>query len=529
MKSLILPLVLVWLSAASVRSQCVVDKIIPLDVLNGDHFGWSLDANGDVLAVGSQQGGIGSLGRAWMLRREGDTWLHVQTIDAGPGEFNWFAHSVATSGDVLVAGHPFGADGAGVPVGKVWVYRRTQPDVWMFEQILQPDDLAFDDSFGWAVAIDGDRIVVGAIGHECVASCEGAAWVYDFDGLSWQLTQKLPGPALGQGAGAGYSVAVDGDVLVVGQPFASVGGVEFAGAALVYRLAQGTWTLEAVLRDPDATFGSSMGEVVALDGELLVVGSPNADGAAFATGRVLVYRYNGVKWVLEASLVGEETAQRLGSAVAVEGDFVAVGDLGDTTFGFSNGASYLYQHIGGGEWVLTRKLLADDAVEGDLFGYDLDLDSARLYASERNDDDFGFDTGAVFVYDHLPAGPEIVTAGQHLEGAAGWPCLSGASTLLRDAPLDLFLDRAAPQTTTTLVVGLTTLMVSFKGGVFVPSPDVLVTGLPTDAAGGWELASTWPAGVPGGTVLAAQAWIVDAAGPKGLAASNGVLLAVPGR
>ena len=52
-------------------------------------------------------------------------------------------------------------------------------------------------------------------------------------------------------------------------------------------------------------------------------------------------------------------------------------------------------------------------------------------------------------------------------------------------------------------------------------------GLAVSGAGTLTLASTWPAGIPSGTVGWAQMWIADAAGEQGLAASNGLGLVVP--
>jgi hypothetical protein len=59
-------------------------------------------------------------------------------------------------------------------------------------------------------------------------------------------------------------------------------------------------------------------------------------------------------------------------------------------------------------------------------------------------------------------------------------------------------------------------------GLLVPQPDVVLGGLPIDAAGVHELDLTWPAGVPRGITPWFQHWIPDPAGPAGFAASNGL-------
>ncbi len=108
-----------------------------------------------------------------------------------------------------------------------------------------------------------------------------------------------------------------------------------------------------------------------------------------------------------------------------------------------------------------------------------------------------------------------------LAGSDGVPELSGTGTLAVGTPVSFTLEHALPASTTSLVVGLAAAYVPFKGGTLVPNPDVLVLGLPT-GSGTLVLPGTWPSGLPSGLQLYFQHWIVDPAGPKGLAASNGL-------
>jgi outer membrane protein assembly factor BamB len=107
------------------------------------------------------------------------------------------------------------------------------------------------------------------------------------------------------------------------------------------------------------------------------------------------------------------------------------------------------------------------------------------------------------------------------------PEFSGEGTLLPGSPITVTLAEAAPFAATFEIVGLASLKVPFKGGTLWPQPSLIVGPLVTDAQGGLELAATWPAGVPSGTQLWLQEWIVDAGGPQGWAASNGLRATVP--
>jgi hypothetical protein len=107
-----------------------------------------------------------------------------------------------------------------------------------------------------------------------------------------------------------------------------------------------------------------------------------------------------------------------------------------------------------------------------------------------------------------------------LAGSAGTPSLEGHGLLKADGPFSVELSSAAPLQGVALVVGFGQLNVPFKGGLLVPSVDALLLGLLSDVSGELSLASTWPAGVPDGFEFYLQAWITDAAGPHGFAASN---------
>jgi hypothetical protein len=72
-----------------------------------------------------------------------------------------------------------------------------------------------------------------------------------------------------------------------------------------------------------------------------------------------------------------------------------------------------------------------------------------------------------------------------------------------------------------LVVGLSELSAAFKQGVMIPHPDLLLA-KPMDGAGAAALLFTWPAGVTSGASFWSQWWTVDAGGPAGFAASNGL-------
>ncbi len=125
------------------------------------------------------------------------------------------------------------------------------------------------------------------------------------------------------------------------------------------------------------------------------------------------------------------------------------------------------------------------------------------------------------------AHPVFEYLGHSLDGTAGLSRLVGAGTLQPDSSLELLIDGATPLAPTVLVAGLAEVLLPFKGGVLVPSADLLLAGLVTDADGNLELPGTWPPGVPSQLTLALQAWCTDAGGPQGLSATAALRATTP--
>jgi len=113
-------------------------------------------------------------------------------------------------------------------------------------------------------------------------------------------------------------------------------------------------------------------------------------------------------------------------------------------------------------------------------------------------------------------------AGSPLAGTHGPPTLTGSGPPCAGGLVTLALADALEYSSAILVVGLSLLDAPFKGGTLVPDPDVLIGPLPIGPAGSLDLTATFPTGLPAGLMLWFQHWIVDPAGPKGLAASNAV-------
>ncbi len=109
--------------------------------------------------------------------------------------------------------------------------------------------------------------------------------------------------------------------------------------------------------------------------------------------------------------------------------------------------------------------------------------------------------------------------GQALAGTHGAPSLEATGSLAEGTLVSLSVDGALETAPAWLVVGLSELGAPFKGGTLMPAPSTVLP-VATDAAGHFAVTATWPAGLPAGLAIVLQAWVKDAAGVAGFAASN---------
>jgi hypothetical protein len=184
---------------------------------------------------------------------------------------------------------------------------------------------------------------------------------------------------------------------------------------------------------------------------------------------------------------------------------------------------------------MSELLFGCDFGDGQVNDMALDSDGLVYLAGQTGSSTLAtpgaFDTSLAGTYDAFVLKFDLSPwddLGQGLAGTAGLvPHLSGTGPLQPGSAGALSLTQARALSPVTLVIGLQTLDAPFKGGTLIPAP-LLLLPWATDAGGSAALPwVSWPAGLPAGTDLVFQAWVVDPLAPKGLAASNGLLAVTP--
>ena len=181
--------------------------------------------------------------------------------------------------------------------GAVYVFVRSET-TWTQQAFLQASNFGADDEFGWSVAIDDDTLVVGAIGESSngvesdnSAGRSGAVYVFVRSGSEWTQKAYLKASHIGRIDTFGAAVAIVGDTLVVGAPGQASGAVGVgggaegeshrgSGAAYVFVRSEDVWTEQAYVKASNTDAGDVFGNSIAFDGYTMVVGASLEDSSA---------------------------------------------------------------------------------------------------------------------------------------------------------------------------------------------------------------------------------------------------------
>ena len=303
-----------------------------------------------------------------------------------------FGVSIALDGDVAVVGAPRRNNNTGA----AYVVER-QGDLWVQLATLTASDAASLDEFGHSVAISGDIVVVGAWFNN-------AAYVFVRPPGGWQdaTEDAMLIPSDGSfGDRFGWAVGISGGVAVVGASQDRDG----AGSAYVFEEPPGGWqdaTEDAKLTARFPNDDDRFGRAVSIDGDVIVIGAPGRPFGPTVPGAVFVFERPGIDWVdmtetAELTASDAFSSDNFGYSVSISGDVVLVGARHDDS---SSGSAYVF-HMPEGGWVdanETAKLVAADLDANYLFGSSVALDGNRAVIGATLDDDFGMDTGSAYVY-----------------------------------------------------------------------------------------------------------------------------------
>jgi hypothetical protein len=507
---------LVWTASVLNAQPTCVTKIAKLrasDISEGDYFGAAVAIEGrDLFASAPRRLGAQSTGQVYRFAFDGTDWQE-QEILRSQNPSSAFGSALDLDGDTIAIGAEttLGFDGS------AFVFTRS-PTGWVEQQELTPQNPPHQGFFGQAVALDGDLLAVGMLAYgKPFPDHAGSVFVFQRSGTVWSQIQEIQSSRSTVGDQFGRSVALQGDVLVVGSVQDLVFSFVFNGIQFVE---------QQFFTSSNLVFEDGFGREVAMDGSFLVVGAPFNDfGASLLNaGSAYVFRRTGSQWVERAVLTARQKRafEKFGQGVAIHGDYVLAGAPD-----FLQGVAYKFQHEGT-VWTHENKLrprVVNDV--GDDFGIALDTDGVHI-AVGRPAEGNPLNSGSIFVFTYSDA--ETTEVGTGLAGAGGQipqltlqgcPCLHQAGSVEVENGLG-----AAPG---FLLIGAATTSLPLFGGQLHVAPPFLISphslaGVPGQPGAGttvFPFEITQPSLVD--SPFALQAVYLDGAGPAGFSLSNGLV------
>ena len=330
-------------------------RLIAPDAESGGWFGFDVAAYAGRIVVGapnhdSPEPGIGGSvvdqGAAYVYRRDGATWVLEQKLapPVATGPFARFGHAVAMQDDSVVVGLPDWNGGA----ADVFV-RSSQ--IWSAQARLLPTTpYTGPNAFGRSVAIDGVTVVVGAptednggIGN----SDSGAAYVFVRTGPSWSQQARLLPNQSHPGQAFGEAVAVHGNRALVGARDETVNALSSAGAVYDYTRVAGLWGSATRILAPAPGVSFRFGNSVALFGARAVIGSDWHDGASGEQqGVAFVFDDSGSGLVHTQTLIAPAATRgafnQFGADVALDATRIAIGEPGVDGSSYNAGRAHSF-------------------------------------------------------------------------------------------------------------------------------------------------------------------------------------------
>ena len=265
---------------------------------------------------------------------------------------------------------------------------------------LLASDKGGGDLFGYSVAIEGNTMVVGAYKEDY--NDKGAVYVYTKSGNTWSESQKLLASDKVGGDEFGRSVAIEGNTIVVGAHYENSDGKSNNGAVYVFTKSGNTWSQSQKLLASDKDSSDWFGRSVAIEGNTMVVGANGEDSdGKTRNGAVYVYTKSGNTWSESQKLLAsdKDSDDWFGDSVAIEGNTMVVGALYEDSVGKNNnGAVYVFTN-NNNTWSESQKLLASDKDGGDLFGSSVAIEGNTMVVGAYGEDSDGKNSnGAVYVF-----------------------------------------------------------------------------------------------------------------------------------
>ncbi|NND01245.1 MAG: hypothetical protein HKN91_00520 [Acidimicrobiia bacterium] len=194
-----------WVQTATLHAE---------DPVEFTAFGSSLAVAGSMLVVGATHDSHAGeyAGAVYIFEMVDGEWQQIQRVvawDAAPHD--GFGHDVAATSDLIMVGAPWG-DSEGPYTGGIYAFEHGA-NGWHQIDKFKPDDAAGWQSFGQEFELNGTTVAAGVRSDD---DARGAVYIFEQNGDDWIQAQKIQPEEADSGFVFGASVALEGDMLLVG-------------------------------------------------------------------------------------------------------------------------------------------------------------------------------------------------------------------------------------------------------------------------------------------------------------------------
>jgi hypothetical protein len=300
-----------------------------------------------------------------------------------------FGVDVSISGDYAIIG----------AIGAAYIFQRTTTG-WNQQVKLVPSDGNVGDRFGCVVSIDDKYAIIGARGDNDNGFNSGSAYIFRrLDGTTWVQEKKLEALDGDEGDWFGYAVAINGNYAIVGAVLDNNSNGADSGSAYIFKRNGSNWNQKQKLVAGDGQAYDEFGGSVCLSGSYAIVGAIKNDDMGEDFGAAYIFEKSGENWVQKPKLVPLDGASgnQFGNSVSIDGNYAVVAAKLDDEKGTESGSAYIFKR-GVQSWIQQTKLTAPDGQPRDYFGHSVSIDGRYVIVGAPFNNANGYDSGSVYIF-----------------------------------------------------------------------------------------------------------------------------------
>jgi len=322
-------------------------KILAFDGDYNDYFGKSLAIDDNWLVIGALYDDVNGekSGSVYVYYYDDVDWqFHSKLIPPDGAPYDRFGYAVDISQGNIVVGAVYDDD-IGEDAGSVYVYTYDF-DLWTLKTKLHSSNQNAEDFFGVTVSIDSNKLAVGSVYNDQNGINSGSVSIFVYDGTNWEETQILLAPDGADYDLFGNDLAIDNNRMIVGA-FHKDAGYLNSGSVYIYNFINDIFDFSFSLASSDQSINDNFGLSVSIFDNYISVGSVDDDNG-INSGAVYIYEIDDYSVLNEIKYIPEDVSEydEFSGSISLYNSNVLVGSQFDDDLGDSSGSAYLIAYKG---------------------------------------------------------------------------------------------------------------------------------------------------------------------------------------